>query len=179
MLRDAARAADVSLNEYCVRRLAAPPGSLASVGWAADVVLRAAAFAGDALLAVVAFGSAARGQAEDHSDLDVLIVVADGVALDRELYRRWEGAAPGDPWSGGEERGDRLVDAHFAHLPDPETASPGLWAEVAIDGIVLFERDLLLSSRLAELRRHVADGRLVRRFAQGQPYWVDLRRTLS
>ena len=52
MLESAARDADLSLNEYCVRRLAAGgPGTLvADPG--AEVVARAAAVAGDALLAV-------------------------------------------------------------------------------------------------------------------------------
>ena len=40
---------------------------------------------------------------------------------------------------------------------------------------LLFERELRLSSRLAEVRRQIADGRIARRFSQGQPYWVDLR----
>lgn len=165
-LREAARAEGVSLNEYCVRRLAAPAGATALAG-VEEVVRRAASLLGADLVAVVAFGSWARGEARSGSDLDLVIVVEDGVVLERALYRRWES----EPISVA----DRSVDVHFAHLPDPERASPGLWGEIAIDGIVVFERELRLSRRLAELRRSIAAGRLVQRFSHGQPYWVDLR----
>lgn len=166
-LREAARSDDVSLNEYCARKLASPVGSLASLDGAIEMVRRAASLLGDDLIAVLAYGSQTRGEAVDGSDLDVLAVVQDRVELTRELYRRWEAV----PQRGGAPP----VDAHFAHLPDPERASPGLWGEVAIDGIVLFERGLRLSTALAEVRRQIAAGLIVRRFAQGQPYWVDLR----
>jgi predicted nucleotidyltransferase len=130
-------------------------------------VRRAAAFAGADLIAVAAFGSWAREEVTERSDVDLLVVVEDRVELTRELYRRWDL----EPlrWSG------REVDAHFAHLPDPERFSPSLWGEVAIDGIVLFERDLRLSSRLAAVRRLIVEGTMVRRLAQGHAYWVDLR----
>ena len=57
------------------------------------------------------------------------------------------------------------------HPPrDPVTG--GVWGEVAIDGIVLFERDWRLSADLARIRRDIAAGRLVRRLVHGQPYWT-------
>ena len=166
-LREAARAEDVSLNEYCARKLAAPTGSLTRDADAIAAVKRAAAFAGRDLVAVVAFGSWARDELTERSDVDLLVVVEERVELERELYRRWDL----EPlrWSG------REVDVHFAHLPDPERFSPSLWGEVAIDGIVLFERDLRLSSRLAEVRRRIVEGTVVRRQTQGHAYWVDLR----
>jgi len=36
----------------------------------------------------------------------------------------------------------------------------------------LFARDLELPSRLAAIRRDIADGRIVRKTSHGQPYWV-------
>ena len=51
-------------------------------------------------------------------------------------------------------------------------AGGGLWPEIALDGIVLFERDGALSRKLVAIRRAIADGRLVRRTAHGQPYWT-------
>jgi hypothetical protein len=48
----------------------------------------------------------------------------------------------------------------------------GLWAEAALDGVVLFERGLVVSKRLAAVRRDIVAGRLVRRLAHGQPYWA-------
>jgi predicted nucleotidyltransferase len=167
-LREAARAEGVSLNEYCAMKLALPMGSVAAGADAVAAVRRAASCFGSDLLAVVAFGSWARDEASVDSDVDLLIVVDDRLELERDLYRRWDREAP--RWEG------RTVDIHIAHLPDPDRFSPSVWGEVAIDGIVLFERDLVLSMRLGEVRRRIAGGEIVQRFAPGgQPYWVDHR----
>ena len=165
-LRRAAGARGVSLNEYCATRLAAPSGELIAFGGAPETVRRVAAMLGDSLVGVVAFGSWARGELTDTSDIDVLIVVGEDVAITRDLYRRWDE----DPvaWNG------RRVDPHFVHLPAvPRTAS-GLWAEVATDGVVLFASDLRLSSTLSAVRRSLAEGRLRRRFVHGQGYWTEV-----
>jgi hypothetical protein len=60
------------------------------------------------------------------------------------------------------------------HLPEAGERPTGLWAEAAIDGLVLFERGTRVSGRLAELRRAVLAGRLVRRMVHGQPYWSEV-----
>jgi hypothetical protein len=163
-LREAARESGLSLNEYCARKLAAPLGGLGSVAEGGDTVLRAAELCGSGLVAVVAFGSWTRNELMDGSDVDVLIVVEDRVPLTRDLYRQWD-ATP-VRWRG------RPVDAHFAHLPEAGARVAGLWGEVALDGVVLFERGLSLSARLAAVRRDIAAGHIVRRVAHGQPYWV-------
>jgi predicted nucleotidyltransferase len=166
-LREAARAEDVSLNEYCARKLAAP-GALTANADAIALVRHAAACFGADLLAVVAFGSWARGEESDESDVDVLVVVDDRIVLERDLYRRWD--------RDGLALAGRAVDVHVAHLPDPDRFSPSVWGEVAIDGVVLFERSLDLSRRLGEVRRRIVAGEVVRRLAPGgQPYWVDYR----
>ena len=162
MLETAARDADLSLNEYCVRRLAAGgPSALAEPG--AEVVARAAEVAGDALLAVVLHGSVARRDAAATSDADVLVVVEPRLALHRGLYRSWDGRPVA--WRG------RHIDAHFVHPPAHQALS-GLWAEAALDGIVVFERGAQVSAHLARMRRAMAEGRPVRRVVHGQPYWT-------
>ena len=167
-LREAARAEDVSLNEYCARKLAAPTGSPSLGTDAFAAVQRAAVCFGADLLAVAAFGSWARGEEADDSDVDLVIVLDDRVELQRDLYRRWDGESP--RWEG------RTLDVHIVHLPDRDRFSPSVWGEVAIDGIVLFERDLVLSRRLVDVRRRIVAGDVVRRVAAaGQPYWVDFR----
>jgi predicted nucleotidyltransferase len=163
LLRTAAQDAGLSLNEYCARKLAAPVGNLAELAPAIEVVQRAAGQFGEALVAVALFGSAARGAMVESSDVDLLVVVDSGVKLTRELYRSWDQAPLS--WAG------HRVEQHLVHLPASEERVAGLWAEVALDGIVLFERGLALSTRLAQVRRAIADGHLVRASVHGQPYW--------
>jgi hypothetical protein len=163
-LRRAAREAGVSLNDYCGRSLAAPAGRSGAAGPAADVVRRAAALFGEHLAGVLLYGSVARGEAEASSDADVLVVVERRVRLTRSLYRRWDEAPVA--WEG------RTIDPHFAHPPDFAAPPSGLWAEVALDGIVLFERGLTLSRALVRIRREILAGRLERRVVHGQPYWA-------
>ena len=160
-LDSAARAAGLSLNEYCVRRLASAGPCHDD---AAALLSRASTVVGAGLRAIVLHGSWVRGDATAASDVDVLLVVDRSVQLDRALYRTWD--AEPVTWGG------RPVDPHFVH-PVQERTFSGLWAEVAIDGQVLFDRDGWVSAHLVRVRRAIADGRLVRRFAHGQPYWAE------
>ena len=163
-LRTAAAAAGVSLNEYCARKLAAPMEDLSPFELASAAVTRAAAVAGGSLVGVVAFGSWARAELHDASDVDLLVVVDPTVELSRALYRRWDE----EPvvWRG------RRVEPHFVTMPELSAPAVGLWAEAAVDGIVLFARGLELAARLAAIRRDLVEGRVVRKTAHGQPYWV-------
>jgi len=165
-LRSAAREAGLSLNDYCARRLAAPSGSLDGLRGASTVVERAAELFCEDLIGVVAFGSWARGEAVASSDVDVLVVVEGSAPITRALYRRWD--VKPLTWEG------RVVEPHFVRLAAVEAPATGLWAEAAIDGIVLFERGSRLSARLAEVRREIVAGRLVRRLSHGQPYWAEV-----
>jgi hypothetical protein len=154
-----------SLNDYCARKLAAPIGSLAGWQGATEAVLRAASLVGDALVGVVGFGSWARAEMSEASDVDLLVVVDDGVALTRDLYRRWDEAPLS--WDG------HPVEPHFVHLPRVGGRVAGLWGEVAVEGVVLFTRSLELPLSLARVRQDISAGRIVRRVAHGQPYWVE------
>jgi predicted nucleotidyltransferase len=166
MLRLAAKEDGISLNDYCVRKLAAPTGRLTALGGEIDVIERAAKLFGDRVIGVTAFGSWARGELADTSDIDVLIVLDKSAELTRGLYRKWDEAPVN--WGG------RIVETHFVHLPDADETVGGIWAEVAVDGVVLFERGLRLSARLARVRRDIATGRIVRRHVHGQPYWMEV-----
>lgn len=164
-LREAAREAGVSLNDYCMRRLSAPGIRLEHPGLA-EVAARAASLAGPDLIGVAVFGSWARGTATAASDIDALVVVEPSYALTRAAYRPWD-ADP--PIVDG-----RRVDAHIVRLPVTGSRVTGLWAEVAIDGLVVFERGLRLSMHLASVRRAILAGRIERRTLHGQPYWHEV-----
>ena len=123
---------------------------------------------GEHLVAVAVFGSWVRREAVAGSDVDVLVVVDPEVPITRRLYRLWDEGPIA--WAG------RPTEPHFLQLPAPGTVVAGLWAEVALDPVVLFERGLALSAHLARVRRDIVAGRIVRRMAHGQPYWTKAAR---
>ena len=162
VLRHEAVAAGTSLNEWCSRSLAAP--GAAGLSAAAEVVVMIRAGLGADLLGVVAYGSFARGELAAGSDVDLLVVLSEGVKITRSLYRQWDGVVPA--WEG------REIDLHFVHLPDGDDPVSGTWAEAGVCGIVLYDHDLIVSRRLIDIRSRIAGGELTRRMAQGQPYWI-------
>jgi predicted nucleotidyltransferase len=163
LLSRAAQAAGLSFNEYCVRRLAAPALPQETSAARTTVVERALAMCGPRLAAVLAIGSWARGAPGAASDIDVLLVIDQDTPLTRDLYREWD-RQPLDV-------DGRSVDAHFVH-PSPAGATPGaVWCEAAVDGLLWYDRDGQTHQRLAEVRRAIADGRVVRSVVHGQPYW--------
>jgi predicted nucleotidyltransferase len=116
---------------------------------------------GEPLVGVVLFGSVARGDSREGSDVDLLVVLDEGQPVARELYSRWDDHFGADKHS-----------PHFVLLP-PNTAAVGsLWIEAAVDGVVYYDRAGKVSRFLGEIRRMIADGRLSRRLAYGLPYWV-------
>lgn len=162
-LREAAEASGLSLNEYCARKLASPAGGV--VGPAAEAVRRAVAVTGASLQGVVAYGSWARDELARTSDVDLLIVVSRELPVTRGLYTTWDESPL--TWKG------HAVEPHFVSLPRKGERVSGLWAEAALDGVVLFERGFEVSRRLVEVRHRILEGRFERRRSHGQPYWVE------
>lgn len=162
-LAQAATANDLSFNELCVRRLREPchPQEMSAVR--SVVVDRGRAAFGDRLLGVVALGSWARGEPAADSDIDVLLVIDPAIPLTRDLYRTWDQA----PLAFG----GRTIDAHFAHPSGRGEPPTAVWCEVAVDGLVWYDRDGAITRRVAEVRRAIADGQVVRGRAHGQTYW--------
>src|SRR5262245_48411119 len=150
-----AAALDLSLNEYCVRRLGGPDPGMLPHPDGLELRARAETIVGSQLVGIIAHGSSARGEARTTSDVDVLVVVDRALPLTRTLYRRWD-EIPME-WQG------RRVDVHFINFtPDPDRAG-GVWAEAAVDGVLLYDRDGSVDTTLRRIRRAIADGRLVRK----------------
>lgn len=177
-LKGEARAADVSLNTHCRAllsrrtRSALAPGTARSMALAGgpsrptaalqDLAARVLeAWAGD-IEGLVLFGSYARGRETAVSDIDVLVALGRNVTLDRDTYARWH----------PQEFDGHEVAPLLAQVPDDGGRIGGLWFEAALDGIVLFDRDLRLSRFLARVRDLVASGRVKRMTTHGHPYWV-------
>lgn len=153
----------VSFNTYCVQRLgsgaAARPDDLLS----AAVLARARDLFGERLAGAVLLGSWARGEAAATSDIDVLIVVDRIVELTRDVYRNWDR----EPL----QLESRPVDVHIVHPPMLGAPPTALWCEAAVDGRILYDRDGVVGRHLVDVRRAMAEGRVVRATIHGQPYW--------
>ena len=152
----------MSLNEYCVRRLTGGGGG-GDVD-AAPILAHARHVAGPDVIGAILHGSSARGEASDTSDVDLLLVVDRSVALSRALYAAWDDNPP--------HLAERPLDVHFVHLPADSRAPGALWCEAALDGVILADRDGTIAGTLRDVRRAIAEGRVVRRRAHGQPYWT-------
>lgn len=170
-LRRAASEQGLSLNELCARRLAATPAVDGVPAELLTAVERAERTFGEELVAVAVYGSFARGELADGSDVDLLIVLEQRVELSRGLYRAWDE----EPLTCQ----GRPVEVHFVHLPPPGELPGGVWPELALDGLVLLDRGLCLSTVLARTRHAIAEGRLARRVAHGQPYWIRTEECLA
>ncbi len=156
----------VSLNALCTDALqsfgdAGRPGFLpgnkpSSEKWILEAF-------GGSLLGLILFGSYARGEQREDSDVDLMIVLSDSTPLDRSLYALWDEKNPSGP-------GDRLS-PHFVHIPERTDDAGSIWLEAAIDGIMLYDNEHAVGRFLSGLRRAIMTGMFRRGQAYGQPYW--------
>jgi len=160
-LAQSARKAGLSLNEHCMRSLAraeAQPESPVN-----DIVAAAIEQLGPGLVGAAIFGSYARGEAGPASDVDVLFVVSDDVEVTRSLY---------DPWDMQEFTIDgHRVEPHFARMRIEADRISGFWAEIAVDGVVIYDPELTLARELIRIRHAILGGLMVRRTAGGHSWW--------
>lgn len=156
----------MSLNKLCVdsirssieRRGGVPASPTGSDAWLA----KARRLWGEDLRGVVLFGSVARGEEREGSDVDLLVVIEDRLPVTRSLYTQWD----------AEGEADAVLNPHLVHLPADERAAGSLWLEVALDGIVLYDADGALARFLSRLRRAIASGAFESRVANGHRYWI-------
>jgi len=156
----------ISLNECCRHAIEEylaekAPVRPAVTGPEERWVRVAAEVIGEDLAGVALFGSFARGEAAKNSDIDLLIVTEPSVPLKRALYAAWDAASS-----------DATVSPHFVHLPEKVFEAGSLWYEVAIDGIVLFEKERLITGFLRTVRKAIADRLIERKNAYGHGYWI-------
>jgi predicted nucleotidyltransferase len=162
VLTAAARARGISLNEHCVRSLSRAE-AVTNRGLT-ETVARSLEQLGPELVAVAVFGSWARGEAGPSSDVDVLVVVAPEVDVTRSLYGPWDDV---DLAIDGHR-----VEPHFVRMRATDEPISGLWAEIALDGAIVYDPSLSLSRELSRIRRAILGGGLVRRSAGGRSWWT-------
>jgi len=119
---------------------------------------------GDLLVAVVLFGSRARGDARADSDWDVL-VLAEGLpqnAYDRQLFfgRLLPSDVPG------------AVTVVAKTPKEFEAYLPSLYLDIALDGQVLYDPSGFAADRLAALRRLIKEAGLRRERTEAGDMWA-------
>ncbi len=175
-LKREAMSAGQSLNQVCIARLQGNEPPLAGFSTKSATAYPAAPDFLDAvihrwaeeLIGVILFGSAARGDATEDSDVDLLLVMRPEVKISRCLYRQWEDFC--GKHSDAQE--SVRISPHFVSLPGSVQKAGGLWYETAIEGIVLWESDRRVSRFLASVRAAMGHGKIIRRMAHGSPYWI-------
>ena len=118
---------------------------------------------GDNLVAIVLFGSRARGEADEASDWDLLLIARN---LPRKPFQRHlhlKRMLPAD-WRG------RV--AMLAKTPEEfESYLTSLFLDIALDGIILHDSEGYMADRLARLRRLIQEQGLQRIRANGDLIW--------
>jgi hypothetical protein len=165
-LKKRAQKDGISLNAVCTNAFSSYLGEKGWAAWrqAPVPVQSILEFLNDSLLGLLLFGSFARGEQRDDSDIDILVVVRDDTPLTRALYRRWD--------AGVSKQSEDRYSPHFVHIPPTMQAAGSIWLEAAIDGIVLYDSDFLVERFLGRVRKAIMDGEFERRLAYGLPYWM-------
>lgn len=171
-LKKLARLQGISLNALLLQKLSLThaPGQSDGLTSSIDILLEALRKKfGERLVGVVLFGSAARGEMREDSDIDFLLVMDRREPIARNLYREWDVLLKGA--FAGQHLFSR-VSPQFVHLPDISDGISSIWLECAIEGVVLLDRKRLISSALREIRGEISRGRYLRKMSHGHPYWV-------
>ncbi len=163
-LKEQAAKAGLSINEYCSALMdQSLELKICSANEEHGAIVHAAQLMfSDKLEGVVLFGSVARGDNTEESDLDILVVLERSVAINRSIYARWDASVEGIA---------KNLSIHFVHLPLEVESQSGLWCEVALEGIVLYDRRLMVSKYLIKLRHEIIRGNYTSSYSHGHRYW--------
>ncbi len=155
-LKEEARARGESLNSLCSRKLQNPTGS----EWSEVCERIVQEFAPEG---IILFGSVARGEATQKSDVDLLVVLPKTQQISRALYQRWDQVFA---------KTEDIYSPQFVHLPHSNEVIGSIWLETALEGEILYEKQRVLRDVLVNIRAQIAEGRYWRKLSHGHSYWV-------
>jgi len=117
---------------------------------------------GSAIVGMVLYGSTARGEASETSDIDVLILIESTFPIRREIYTALDSIRGIDP----------RISLSLAHLPKEEERPGSLWLEISRDGIILSDRNGQIAKAIDRIHKLITTEKIMRHETHGQGYWV-------
>lgn len=118
---------------------------------------------------ILLFGSFARGEQSENSDIDLLIILSNEKIIERALYQDWDLAFSDHRFYGSHE-----INPHFVYLPEDPKNCGSLWLECALEGMLIFEtKEANIQKKVLQIRNLIAQGRWRRKYAHGHPYWTE------
>lgn len=163
-LKTQAARLETSINEYCISLLKQSV-ELKIQNTNNDikhVVDHALSVFDKSLEAVVLFGSYSRGDNTEESDIDILVVLNKSIKITRDIYNKWSALS---------NKISEKFSVHFVNLPDHLDSLSGLWCEVSLEGMVLYDTNLRTSKFLLKLREQILIGEYTYSYSHGQRYW--------
>lgn len=160
-----ARKKGVSLNAVCISILSGEKteGSIISKAFR-EVFSGIKKRFGGHLLGVAAFGSQVSGEATEASDIDFLIILDKTVEITRSLYSWWD--------EDIKFSGEAALNPHFAGFPDNLEEVGGIWLEVALHHVILYQHGKKVERLFRNLSDLIDKGAARRLVSNGHPYWV-------
>lgn len=118
--------------------------------------------------AVVEYGSYVRGEANESSDIDWLIILPKNQKIIRQTYR--EVQAIQEKYTSNEYV--KKISIHLMHAPENFEELSNFWLEVGLEGKILID-NANFSSVLTEIKNLISRGKYLRKLSGGQPYWIN------
>ncbi len=171
-LKSAALRAHVSLNHFCESVLQNSISPTIQRNPELSGLSRAISleYSDREMEGIVLFGSAARGELTESSDIDLLIVT--NLSVERELYKRWDLSKPIQKEITQERH---PVNPQFVQMPKSLDQCGSLWLEAATEGRILLDPRGEIHRRFVEIRKAVLEGQFARAMSHGHPYWIRKR----
>jgi predicted nucleotidyltransferase len=171
----------MSLNRFCFERikasLALPSTTLVNKEDSIqNTLVQQLVDAEVPLIGVVMFGSSARGEARDSSDVDLLLVLDSHRPISRELYKVWDDCLPKLQVSSDVAS---KLSPQFVHLPSSPEEAGSLWFECAIEGLIWSDTDFQIGKFLAHVRAAILRGDIRRESSHGHHYWIKSLKQVS
>lgn len=171
LLKSVANRSAISINELCKNILSLYLQKNRDNGkWSGLIDIISKSSISSDIEGIILFGSVAKGIDSEDSDLDLLFALSSKKKLSRKLYRIWDEEICNKldllSFSSGKE-----VSPHFAAIPTSTNETGGLWLEMAISGIIIWDKNSNCEKFLINLREQIASGAFVRKTTHGHPYW--------